>query len=440
MKLHRYIFFTACMIALQVRADVQEPRVPTRMQFADMQLQITKEAKEQIQKKVHRLVRSTEYYKIIFDRVNLFMPIIERIIREEGLPEDFKYLAIQESSLVADAVSTSNAVGFWQMKSASAAEVGLRIDRYIDERMHIAAATRGAARYIKSHNTQFHNWIYALLAYYLGRTGAQPFTDERYFGVKTMKIDQDTNWYIHHFLAHKLVFEDAIGKEQHPELCLYECNDCQGKTLREISKQFGVTQQLLRMYNKWLKSLKVPKDATCAMIIPMTHQQYANIDAVGLQSILARYKIDYSKYWNRAVTFPVVTTSAGKHGLMRTKFNGVAGVIAQSGDSLASLARAGNVSLEQFLAYNDIGPSHCIEVGQVYYFKAKKSKASVHYHIVRPGETWWSIAQKYGIKKRALLSKNRVRQETDVKPGRVLWLRFIRPASLPITYEQAPSN
>lgn len=440
MKLHRLIIFIACMIALQAQAYVQEPRVSTRIRFADMQLQITKEAKEQIQKKVHCLVRSPKDYKIIFDRASLLMPIIERVMREEGLPEDFKYLVIQESRLVADEVSTSNAVGFWQLKSAGASEVGLRMDHYIDERMHIAEATRGFARYVKSHNTYFHNWLYSLLAFHLGRTGVQKFTDKRYFGVKTMKIDQDTHWYIHHFLAHKLVFEDAVGKKPHPELCLCECNDCQGKTLHEISQHFGVSQLMLRAYNKWLKPLRVPEDATCAVIIPMTHQQYASMDVVGVQGILARYKIDYSTYWNKAADFPVVTTSTGKNGAMLTNFNGIAGVIAQPEDNLASLARAGNVSLKQFLAFNDIDQAHCVAAKQVYYFKAKKSKAGVHYHIVRPGETWWSVAQKYGIKKQALLSKNRVRQETAVKPGRVLWLRFIRPANIPIAYEKAPSN
>jgi membrane-bound lytic murein transglycosylase D len=77
-------------------------------------------------------------------------------------------------------------------------------------------------------------------------------------------------------------------------------------------------------------------------------------------------------------------------------------------------------------------------VGQVYYFKAKKSKAGVHYHIARPGETWWSVAQKYGITKSALLSKNRLRKESALQVGRVLWLRFIRPANIPIAYEQEP--
>lgn len=430
-------------VALLVRVYAQEPCVPTKVKFADMQLLITPEAKEKIQEKIHCLVRSPKHYQTIFDRVTLYMPIIERVIREEGLPEDFKYLAIQESRLVADEVSTANAVGFWQMKQAAASEVGLRIDRYIDERMHITTATRGAARYVKSHHTFFHNWLYALLAFYLGRTGAQQVTDQQYFGVKKMQIDQHTHWYILHFLAHKLVFESAIGKARHPELYLHECNHCQGKTLREISQQFKVTQRMLRAYNKWLKPRKVPEDATCTVIIPLTYQQYAQIDTGSVQDALTKYKINYTAYWDSAKEFPVVGSSPKKpaqNEVAVSQFNGIAGIRAQPGDDLTSLARAGHLSLKKFLDYNDIDQTHRVEAGQVYYFKTKKRKAGVHYHIVRPSETWWSVAQKYGLKKAALLSKNRVRQETTLEPGRVLWLRFIRPVNIPIAYEQVPSK
>ena len=68
------------------------------------------------------------------DRMLLYFPIIERIFKEEGVPEDFETLAIQESGLISDAVSSADAVGFWQFKDFTAQEVGLRVDKRIDER------------------------------------------------------------------------------------------------------------------------------------------------------------------------------------------------------------------------------------------------------------------------------------------------------------------
>ena len=431
------IITSSLVLCISVHAQVIQ--IPNKIRFADMELLIKPGAKKHIQKKIHTLINSSRDYKIIVERIKLYMPIIERIIREEGLPEDFKYLVIQESRLIADLVSSAHAVGFWQFKSAAAAEVGLRMDRYIDERMNIVAATRGGTKYLKSHNTHFENWLYALLAYYTGKKGAESFTDKRYFGARTMKIDQDTHWYIHHFLAHKLVFQNVVGQEQHPQLCLYECNDAQGKTLQEISKQYGITQARLKQYNKWLKPKRVPKDATCPVIIPMTHRQYAQFNALLIQDTLAKYKINYKAYQDSAQHFPTITTYSKpfpERSLVISKFNDIAGLKAQAGDNLTSLAQSGNLPLAKFLAYNDIDAKHRVEPGQVYYFQPKKNKAKIHYHIVQPGETWWEISQKYGIRKQGLLHKNRIRQEIALEPGRVLWLRFIRPSNIPIAYEQ----
>ena len=81
--------------------------------------------------------------------------MIERVLKEENVPDDFKYLCIQESGLISDAVSSAKAVGFWQFKDFTAREVGLRVDNRIDERKNIVSATRGAAKYLKRNNFQF---------------------------------------------------------------------------------------------------------------------------------------------------------------------------------------------------------------------------------------------------------------------------------------------
>jgi membrane-bound lytic murein transglycosylase D len=415
--------------------------VPNSIKLADMQLYINPEAKEEIQKKVTSLTRSPKHYKDVFDRINLYMPLIERILKEEGLPEDFKYLAIQESHLIADDISENNAVGFWQFKKDGASEVGVRIDRYIDERMHIVASTRGFARYVKKHHSHFKNWLYALLAFHLGRTGVKNFIKEKKWHIddKKVTIDGNTHWYIYHFIAHKIVFKDAIGKELHPEICLYEYHDGQGKTIHEISQQFNVPLPMIKAYNKWLKPTKVPEDAACPIMIPMTHQQYAQADHLRIYNHLYKYKIDYNAYWDSAQKFPDIKVLKNQTKAFKLiQINGIIGTVAQANDNLVSLARKGNISIKQFLEFNDIDKDHRVAPGQVYYFKPKNNKAAVHYHIVRQKETWWNVAQKYGIKQPSLLSKNRVQKVTPLRTGRVLWLRFIRPANIPIAYLNKP--
>src|SRR5690606_4934183 len=101
-------------------------QVPSQLQFADLPVKISAQAQREIQLDVDAPYRNPAYFKVKQDRVNLFLPIVERELRNNDVPEDFKYLVIQESGLIADAVSTSNAVGFWQFKQGTAEEVGLR--------------------------------------------------------------------------------------------------------------------------------------------------------------------------------------------------------------------------------------------------------------------------------------------------------------------------
>ena len=130
---------TALLIAAPFFAAAQVKEVPHKMSFAGMTLTIRDDARREIQKDVDALTQSPKHFQIKADRARTYFPVIERIFREENVPEDFKFLVLQESSLVADAVSVSNAVGFWQFKDFTAIEMGLRVDKEIDERMNIAA-------------------------------------------------------------------------------------------------------------------------------------------------------------------------------------------------------------------------------------------------------------------------------------------------------------
>src|SRR6187402_767953 len=156
-------FLAAALIFFGVAASYgQTPEVPAKMQFAGMTLTIRDDARKEIQKDVNALTQSPRHHNIKVERAKTYFPIIEKVFEEERVPDDFKYLVLQESALIADAVSVSNAVGFWQFKDFTAVEMGMRVDKEIDERMNLISASRGAARYIKQNNYFFNNWVYAL--------------------------------------------------------------------------------------------------------------------------------------------------------------------------------------------------------------------------------------------------------------------------------------
>jgi membrane-bound lytic murein transglycosylase D len=113
-------------------------------------------------------------------------------------------------------------------------------------------------------------------------------------------------------------------------------------------------------------------------------------------------------------------------------------VIANDGEDLKSLALIGGLELSKFLRVNEMDISQPVVAGSVYYYKSKKGKASEHYHTVLPGEDLWFISQKYGVKIHKLVQKNRLENEEDIKPGLVLWLRYIRSADQPVEYVKIP--
>jgi membrane-bound lytic murein transglycosylase D len=254
---------------LSVQAE--SPTVPNNIEFAGLNLKLSDKARKKIQTEVDALTRSPKYFQVKVDRLQIYFPIIERIFREEGLPEDFKYLVLQESALISDAVSSSNAVGFWQFKTAAATEVGLRVDRNVDERLNIVASTRGAAKYIKKNNRlYFDNWVHAVLAYQQGPGGAQRLVDKKFSGSSSMPIDGHTHWYVIKVLAHKVAFEQVRSAE--PSLFLVEFYDGKGESLKEISQQHSLDVELVKQNNKWLNQSKVPTDREYSVILPYNQQ------------------------------------------------------------------------------------------------------------------------------------------------------------------------
>jgi membrane-bound lytic murein transglycosylase D len=427
------------------------PRVPTTMYLGNLELNIKETARRQIQSDVDALHRHAGYFQRKVDQIDLYFPIIERIFRQENIPDEFKYLVIQESSLVADAVSTSNAVGFWQFKRETGLEVGLRIDQVIDERMNIVSSSHGAARYLKKNYFFFNNWIYALMAYNTGAGGAERFIENKYRGAKKMDIDQGTHWYVKKFLAHKVAFEPYIGRNPNQNLFLFEYSYGANQTLDQIASEFNLSSNAVADYNKWLKRGRIPEDKPYTVILPMPTsdremlvRKYAlkeeskmaqNSQSEGIVHTDHRRTSRYSAFQvkDESNKFPVIKSHKITGNLT---VNGIPGMIAKSGQKVHSALAEAGLDERKFRKFNDLTHDDPLVEGQVYYFKRKKGKAGTHYHVMKPGETLWDVSQKYGVRIKKIINKNRMETELDARAGRVLWLRFLRPESIPVEYQK----
>ncbi len=456
--------FLLCLFAPDASGQ-QRVVVPEVVDFANMRLELTNEARKKIQTDVDALTRYEKYYNAKAERINAYFPLIEAVLREEGVPDDIKYLVIQESALVGDAVSSSQAVGYWQFKEGTAQEVGLLVNGAVDERMNIITATRGAARYFKSNNAYFDNWLYALMAYYEGPGGALKKADKSNYGARKMRLRGNTHWYVLKYLSHKLAFEPAVGQPMDTPVQLIAYTEGSGKTLAEVARAFDLKASYLEPYNLWLRQRRIPATKPFPVIVPRynaipaddllaqrnsSDQQNTNRN----QGDQARTKSEaadrtaktaglrnptYFDEQRETEKFPVIREGETFRGEKRLLINGIPGIIAQAGEDVRALAERAGVSSSQLVRYNDLTSKRArVEEGMAYYLRPKKNRAPAHYHTVAPGENLWSISQRLGVKLKKLTRNNRMKREDALKPGLVLWLRFIRPQQVPVTYQAIP--
>jgi len=454
-----YSFFAALMLWVSTASFAQDAiEIPSQLQLADIKLKISDELKPRIAADVKLLTEHPKTFRATVDRADAYFTIVERILLEEGVPDDMKYVLLLESKLVSDLVSRSNAVGYWQFKKETGVEMGLRVDEEVDERLNIVASTRSAARYLKRHNQQFNNWTYAVLAYNTGASGAKPYINAEKFGAKELdlEVDAKAHAYIVRFLAHKIAYESVIHRNPSLPLEVREYPECENKTLDEIALATNVSLDEVKDYNKWVKGNKVPADKDYTIVLPIRNLEAPIFMALRNPPVpetdpnLKPY--EETKFFGlikvkTEVPAPTPVTVTQSDGTVKTEYisqlplffswNGIKSIMARKGDNIDKLANLGDIEKEDFKYYNDLRSFDKIIAGQVYYLRKKHRKAQVPYHTVQPGETLWEISQRYGIAMKHLLNKNGLESaSTALIPGRVLWMRHERPSYVAVEYKK----
>lgn len=362
----------------------QAPEVPHKMVVAGITLTIRDDARREIQEDVNALTRSAKHFEVKAQRARTYFPLIEQILREERVPDDFKYLVLQESALIPDAVSVSNAVGYWQFKDFTAQEMGLRMDEHVDERMNIVSSTRAAARYLKKNNYYFNNWIYALQAYQMGAGAVMRSVKDYESGARHMEITSSTYWYVKKFLAHKVAFEQAVQSPAEVKLITV---DAQRKTLSDIAREMQVNESDLLAYNVWARKNTIPDDKPYAVVVPVMGASVASTAAT--------------------VSSARPQQGSAEASVNRSQRNGIPVIIAGENDTWATLAAKSGVSLRQLLRYNDCSITDKILAGSFYYTRPKKGKTeTTAVHVLQPGESLWLVSQQYGVSLKKLRKLN----------------------------------
>ncbi len=195
-----------------------------------------------------------------------YFPTIERILKENGIPEDFKYLPLIESGFM-PVVSPAGAVGFWQIMEKTGKQYGLEIDREVDERYHLEKATQVACTYLKEAYAEFGSWTLAAASYNLGMSGLQKqMKRQRENSYYALNLNPETARYVYRLLAVKEILEDpeAYGfhvrsKDRYQPLETFTVQvDSSLSHVSHFNQKYGISYRVLKYHNPWLRMEYLP--------------------------------------------------------------------------------------------------------------------------------------------------------------------------------------
>ena len=216
----------------------------------------------------------------LMKRAHRWLPQIDSILKQNGIPEDFKYLPMIESALLND-VSPKNAVGFWQILKASGKELGLEVTKEVDERYDPLKASRAACKYLKKAYAKFGSWTLVAASYNRGISGVgKALENQKVKSYYDLFLNDETSRYVFRILAIKEISEHPekygfILKREH----LYEAENFRLVEVKETIKSLvdfanaqGINYKLLKRHNPWLRdeSLSVKKGKSYFIAIPVT--------------------------------------------------------------------------------------------------------------------------------------------------------------------------
>ena len=422
--------------------------VPKQFIFCMTQVSLTPQAQLLVQDQIDRIQKNALAHQVLIERAAIHFPVIEDALFRIGVPDDLKYVAIQESGLRGDAVSTSNAVGYWQFKDFTAREVGLRISSQIDERKHLFRASVGAARYFAKNYFRHRNWLYAVIAYYTGGTGAIPYLKDQFVGVDQIELDSTAHWYLIKAIAHKFAYEQALKNMDQSQLPWLEPMDCRGETeVSRLQEQSGNPSEVFRLYNCWIlskHSIDENKISYFALRSSLPKRRvsdpFAHFYSPELVNWQPKWRSDFQTDHDSKPQIttskaplgnPTLAASSPKKSIYQEIFieedpsYGTDYVVLTDQFNLVDISLKYGIKVQRLKEWNDIKPYMYPNAGQLIYLNPPR-KCRVR--LAGELETIEDIAGKVGRSAAKIRLLNGLPDEPGfLKPGQKVFLRDARP-------------
>ncbi len=434
--------------------------------FSQRDLQILKEldidpayiTDYKLQKTYNRYLQNIQdKYVKRFNRASLFVPKVKEILREEGLPETFLYLAMAESSFTLDAKSRARATGMWQFMPATGRNLGLKNDIYVDERMDIVKSTYAAAKYLKYLHNEFGKWYLAAVAYNCGqgrvieaitRATLDLYEDEN--GKKNDK-SKEIKKYRHTITLYQQkrvrfgelnkIYKEVLTWDVKPDIyeLLMEQKDVRRQYLPEESRNYirkiislammnnqsfvtendhshirniGVTSPIATVRVKGGLHLK-----NIAKAIGMDYRDLKMLNKQLIRNIIPTYKKDYQIYipYSRLSIF-----NQNKMNIEPTKYQIH---IVKKGDNLYDIGRKYGISYKVIKSFNKLKSNRLALKQKLVIPFVEGTELKTKDYYVKNGDTLLSIAKMFRVELSKLMADNNLKN-SFIKRGDKLVITY----------------
>jgi membrane-bound lytic murein transglycosylase D len=348
-----------------------------------------------------------EWLEAVMKRAEPYIPFIREEIEKRGLPPELLCLPVIESGYSVKARSRSGAVGLWQFMKNSISPFDMKVNEWVDERRDFWKSTDGALRKLEENYNYFGDWALALAAYNAGLGALSRIVKQTGIGdywelSRQKKLKTETIHYVPKLLAVSRILLNPRQYGMNPvwpgDYQWVRIPVGRAASLSLLASEAGVDQTLLFMANQELETGVTPIDKNYLLKVPAK-------DADSITAVLARKDIDLVKYYSHTI---------------------------RSGDTLLALALHYGVSVDQIESMNPGIQPRYLRIGQRIIIPAFKEvepyrrrtpaeeRAFGGIHLVKRGESLWSIALAYDVDPELLAEANGMGMDSILREGRNL--------------------
>lgn len=263
-----------------------QPPVPKEVVFAGDTIVLDRaDLRERMDRELLTFAYMHSTSVLMIKRANRLFPEIEPILKENGVPDDLKYIMVIESNLDPKARSSAGAAGLWQFMTATAKGYGMVVDSEVDERYNTKKATVAACKYLKEAYKRYGDWMTVAASYNAGQGGiSKKLTDQHEESAMDLWLVEETSRYMFRVLAAKIYFSNpaAFGftftrEDLYPYIPPKKYVTVSGgiSNLVDFAESHGVSYADLRRANIWLRDSKLVNSAkrTYEIAIPDVHAE-----------------------------------------------------------------------------------------------------------------------------------------------------------------------